>query len=247
MTDMLTEPHHVRSAAPAPRSAARWSMAGGVVAGPLFLAAGFSQGFTRDGFDFTRNAISQLALGEAGWIQTASFVLTGALLLVGVTGLWRVLRGGPGGTWGPALVAVFGVSFWAAAAFPADAGAGFPVGTPEATAMSGHGAAHMLGGMVGYLALCAAFVVLARPLAARGLRSWAVASRVVPVFVLAGFTASAASVLAFTVGAGLGLLWLGAVTARLATVRSNGRDDAGRSVRGPLSKASVRTSSSTVC
>ncbi|MEW9511531.1 hypothetical protein [Streptomyces bacillaris] len=34
--------------------------------------------------------------------------------------------------------------------------------------------------------------------------------------VLAGFMASAASVLAFTAGAGLGLLWLSAVTARLA-------------------------------
>ncbi|WP_369145166.1 DUF998 domain-containing protein [Streptomyces sp. R44] len=216
MTDMLTAPHQVRSAAPAPRSAVRRIAAGAVVAGPLFLAVGLAQGFTRDGFDFTRNAISQLALGEAGWIQTASFLLTGALLLVGATGLRRALRGGPGGTWGPALVGVFGVSFWGAAAFPADAGAGFPVGAPEATVMSGHGAAHMFGGMIGYLALCAAFLVLARPLAARGLRGWAVASRVVPVAVLAGFMASAASVLAFTAGAGLGLLWLSAVTARLA-------------------------------
>ncbi|MEU9717603.1 DUF998 domain-containing protein [Streptomyces sp. NPDC047976] len=216
MTDTLTAPRRVLSAVPASRSAARRALAAGVVAGPLFLAAGLAQGFVRDGFDFTRNAISQLALGEAGWIQTASFVLTGALLLAGATGLRRVLRGGPGGTWGPALVGVFGVSFWAAAAFPADAGAGFPAGAPEATVMSGHGAAHMFGGMIGYLALCAALVVLARPLAARGLRGWAVASRAVPVAVLAGFTASAASVLAFTAGAGLGLLWLSAVTARLA-------------------------------
>ncbi|WP_455361749.1 DUF998 domain-containing protein [Streptomyces sp. SYSU K21746] len=179
---------------------------------------GDRSGLARDGFDFTRNAISQLALGEWGWIQTASFLLTGALLIAGATGLWRALRGGPGGTWGPALVGVFGFSFWAAAAFPADAGAGFPVGAPEATVMSGHGAVHMFGGMIGYLALCAAFFVLARPLAVRGLRGWAVASRVVPVAVLAGFMLSAASVLTFTAGAGLGLLWVSAVTARLAGV-----------------------------
>ncbi|WP_432125618.1 DUF998 domain-containing protein [Streptomyces sp. bgisy082] len=216
MTDMLTTPRPVPSAAPASRSAARWAVVGGAAAGPLFLVAGLVQGVARDGFGFTRNAISQLALGDAGWIQTANFVLTGLLLFAGATGLRRTLRGGPGATWGPALVGVFGVSFWVAAAFPADAGAGFPVGSPDATAMSGHGAVHMLGGMVGYLALCAAFVVLARPLASRGLRGWAVASRLVPVAVLAGFTASAASVLAFTAGAGLGLLWLSAVTARLA-------------------------------
>ncbi|MEV7547880.1 DUF998 domain-containing protein, partial [Streptomyces sp. NPDC089915] len=62
-------------------------MAAGVAAGPLFLAAGLAQGFARDGFDFTRNAISQLALGETGGIQTASFVLTGALLIAGAAGL----------------------------------------------------------------------------------------------------------------------------------------------------------------
>lgn len=217
MTDMLIARRRVVSTAPGRRSALRWTVAGGAAAGPLFLAAGLTQGLARDGFDFTRNAISQLALGEAGWIQTASFALTGTLLIVGATGLRRVLRGGPGGTWGPALVGIFGVSFWLAGAFPADPGAGFPAGAPAApTVMSGHGMVHMLGGMVGYLALCAAFLVLARPLAARGLRVWAGASRVVPVVVLAGFAASAASVLAFTLGAGLGLLWLSAVTTRLA-------------------------------
>lgn len=117
---------------------------------------------------------------------------------------------------GPALFGVFGASFWVAAAFPAVAGTGFPAGAPEATTMSGHGTAHMAAGMIGYLALCAAFVVLVRPLAARGLSRWAVEPRVVPVAVLAGFMASAFSVLAFTAGAGLGLLWLSAVTTRLA-------------------------------
>ncbi|MEU3910194.1 DUF998 domain-containing protein [Streptomyces sp. NPDC029721] len=218
MTDTLTAPRPVLSAAPASRSAARWTVVGGVVAGPLFLAAGLVQGFARDGFDFTRNAISQLALGDAGWIQTASFVLTGASLIAGAAGLRRALLGGPGGTWGPALIGVFGLSFWLAAFFPADAGAGFPAGAPEATVMSAHGTVHMAAGMLGYLALCAVFLVLARPLASRGLRGWAVASRVVPVAVLAGFMASAVSVLAFTAGAGLGLLWLSVVTARLAFV-----------------------------
>ncbi|MFF4368240.1 DUF998 domain-containing protein [Streptomyces sp. NPDC001594] len=217
MTDMLTAPRQVVPAAPGRRPAVRWTVAGGVVAGPLFLAAGVAQALARDGFDFTRNAISQLALGEEGWIQTVSFVITGALLVAGAAGLRAALRGGPGGTWGPALVGVFGVSFWVAGAFPADPGAGFPAGAPEVTVLSGHGAVHMFGGMVGYLTLCAAFFVLARPLAARGTRGWAMASRVVPVAVLAGFAASAASVLAFTLGAGLGLLWLSALTARLAS------------------------------
>ncbi|MFJ8134309.1 DUF998 domain-containing protein [Streptomyces hydrogenans] len=215
MTDMLTTSRPVLTPASESRSAANWTAAG-VVAGPLFLAVGVAQGLSRDGFTFTRNAISQLALGEAGWVQTVNFLLAGVLLTGAAAGLRKVLRGGPGGIWGPVLVGVFGVSFWVAAGFPADAGAGFPAGAAEETVMSGHGAVHMFGGMVGYLALCAAFIVLGRAFVARGLRGWAVACRIVPAFVLAGFMASAASVLAFTVGAGLGLLWLSAVTARLA-------------------------------
>ncbi|MEU8761073.1 DUF998 domain-containing protein [Streptomyces sp. NPDC048659] len=203
-------------AAPARRVAASRLAAGAVVAGPLFLAAGVAQGAAREGFDFGRNALSQLALGAAGWIQTLNFLVAGALLLAGAAGLRRLLGGGPGGTWGPALTGVFALSFWAAAVFPADPGAGFPAGAPDATVLSAHGTAHLLAGTAGYLALCAAFVVLARPLAARGLRGWALASRLAPVAVLAGFAGSGASVVAFTAGAGLGLLWLAALTARLA-------------------------------
>ncbi|MFJ3584650.1 DUF998 domain-containing protein [Streptomyces sp. NPDC090127] len=216
MTGTLTAPRPVSPAVSPSSPRAWWALVGGAVAGPLFLVGGLVQGLLRDGFDFGRNAISQLALGDPGWIQTVNFLVTGALLVVAATGLRGALRGAPGGTWGPVLIGLFGASFWAAALFPADAGAGFPVGAAEATVMSGHGAAHMVAGMVGYLALCAAFVVLARPLAARGLRGWALASRAVPVAVLVGFTASAASVLAFTAGAALGLLWLTAVTTRLA-------------------------------
>ncbi|MEV6575009.1 DUF998 domain-containing protein [Streptomyces sp. NPDC051577] len=217
MTPTLNASQHVAPAAPASRAAVRRWLAGGIAAGPVFLAAGVAQGVARDGFDFSRNALSQLALGEAGWVQTVNFLLTGTLLLMGAVGLRRVLGGTPGGTWGPVLIGTFGASFWAAAVFPADAGAGFPAGARDATVMSGHGAVHMAAGMAGYLALCAALVVLAGSLARRGHHGWAVASRLVPVAVLAGFAASAASVLAFTAGAGLGLVWLTVVTTRLAS------------------------------
>ncbi|THA79755.1 DUF998 domain-containing protein [Streptomyces sp. A0592] len=215
MTHTLNASQHVAPVTSASRALRRW-LTGGMAAGPVFLAVGAAQGLAPDGFDFSRNALSQLALGHAGWIQTVNCLLTGALLVMGAVGLRQVLGGGAGGTWGPVLVGVFGVSFWAAAAFPADAGAGFPAGAPDRTVISGHGAVHMIAGMVGYLALCAAFVVLADSLAARGHGRWAMASRLVPVAVLAGFMASAVSVLAFTAGAGLGLLWLAAVTTRLA-------------------------------
>lgn len=132
--------------------------------GPLFLGAGIVGGLTRDGFDFTRLAVSRRALGDLGWIRTTDFLLTAALLLAGSIGLRRELRGRAGVTWGPVLVGVFGVSSVAAAVFPADTGAGFPSGTPASASLSAHGALHMFSGTTRCLALCAAFFVLARPL-----------------------------------------------------------------------------------
>ncbi|MEV7709390.1 DUF998 domain-containing protein [Streptomyces sp. NPDC088270] len=202
-------------------ASARWAtralLAAGVAAGPLFLGVGVAQGCAREGFDFTRNAISQLSLGDLGWIQVTGFLLTGVLTIAAAIGMRQALRDAPGGVWAPRLVGVFGASFLLAGAFTADPGAGFPAGTPEkaAASLSAHGAVHMLGGMVGYLAFCAASFVLARLFAARRRRGWAIACRLVPVGVLAGFAGSSASVLAFTIGAGLGLLWLTVLSARL--------------------------------
>lgn len=212
------------SAAPttsAARPAGRALTACGAVAGPLFLGVGLVQGLTREGFDFTRNAISQLSLGDLGWIQMTSFFVTGALLIAGAVGLRHTLGEGPGHRAAPWLVGIFGVSFLVSGVFAADPGAGFPVGTPESATptLSAHGAVHMAGGMVGYLALCAAFLVLARHFSRRGQRGWAIAYRLAPVVVLAGFAGSAASVLAFTAGAGFGLLALTAATVRLASRR----------------------------
>ncbi|MFF3396158.1 DUF998 domain-containing protein [Streptomyces sp. NPDC002669] len=216
MTQTLSAP--ITVSAPA-RPTTRALLAGAAAAGPLFLGAGLMQGLTREGFDFTRNALSQLSLGDLGWIQVTVFLLTGVLVIAGAVGTHRVLRDAPGGTWAPRLIGVFGVSFLLAGVFAADPGAGFPAGTPETrvASLSAHGAVHMFSGTVGYLALCAAFFVLARHFAARNRRGWAVASRVVSVVVLVGFAGSSASVLAFTAGAGLGLLWLTAVTTRLLT------------------------------
>ncbi|MFD7619337.1 DUF998 domain-containing protein [Streptomyces sp. NPDC059802] len=199
------------------RQSTRVLLAGGIAAGPLFLGAGLIQGFAREGFDFTRNAISQLSLGGLGWIQVTSFLLTGVLAIAGAIGIRQALRDDPGGVWASRLVGVFGASFLLAGVFTADAGAGFPAGTPEGSAasMSAHGAVHMFSGMVGFLALCAASIVLARLFAAQRQRGWAIACRLVPVGVLVGLASSSVAVLAFTAGAGLGLLWLTAVSARL--------------------------------
>ncbi|GAA1220633.1 hypothetical protein GCM10009665_08410 [Kitasatospora nipponensis] len=192
-------------------------LACGAAAGPLFLGVGVIGGLTRTGFDFSRNAISQLSLGSLGWIQVAGFLATGVLLTAGAVGLRQAIGQRAGGTWAPRLVGAFGASFLLAGVFTADPGAGFPAGTPDGPAtLSGHGTVHLLSGTVGYLALCAAFLVLARHFAAHGRRGWALTYRLLPLAIIAGFAASAGTVAAFTAAAGLGLLALTAALTRLA-------------------------------
>ncbi|MEV6557679.1 DUF998 domain-containing protein [Nocardia sp. NPDC051756] len=195
----------------------RTLLACGAAAGPLFLAVGLVLGLADDSFSFGRNALSQLSLGESGWIHRGVFLVTGALMCAGAAGIRQVLRGTTAGTWSPRLVAVLGTSFALNSVFSADPGAGYPVGTPSGPppTMSAHGVVHLLGAGTGFLALCAAFVILARHFATTGQRGWALACRIVPAGVLAGFAASSASVVAFSAGAALGLGGLTAVAVHL--------------------------------
>ncbi|SIN26000.1 DUF998 domain-containing protein [Micromonospora cremea] len=190
----------------------------GVAAGPVFLAVGAAQGLTRDGFDFGRNAISQLSLGAWGWIQMVNFVITAALLIAGATGLRRALPNGGARRWAPPLVGAFGATFLIAAIFPVDPGAGFPADAPPAptVTLSGPGTVHMVAASLGFVALCVAFIVLARPFAVAGHQGLALVCRIAPVVILAGLAASSVTVLAFTAGAAVALLCLSLVTARLS-------------------------------
>ncbi|MFJ8577205.1 DUF998 domain-containing protein [Micromonospora sp. NPDC093277] len=153
-------------------------LAGGIAVGPLFLGLSLAQVFTRDGFDLSRQPLSLLSLGEYGWIQIANFVLSGLLALAGAAGLRRALRGGPAGTWGPALVAVYGVGSIVAGVLRADPSMGWPVGAPEGSpeTMSWHSVGHGVGAMLGFGALMIACLVFARRFLRRGERGWALFS-----------------------------------------------------------------------
>jgi Protein of unknown function (DUF998) len=48
-----------------------------IITGPLFFGVAIIQAFTRSGYDIRQNAISQMSLGDLGWIQISSFLLTG--------------------------------------------------------------------------------------------------------------------------------------------------------------------------
>src|SRR3982751_920949 len=81
----------------------------GVLAGPLYVVIGLLEILFRPGFDLRRHALSLMSNGALGWIQIASFVLTGLLVIALAIGVRRALHPGRAATWGPWLLAVYGL------------------------------------------------------------------------------------------------------------------------------------------
>jgi hypothetical protein len=192
----------------------------GTVAGPLFVIVALAQAVLREGFDPLRHAVSQLALGEGGWVQVANFAVTGLLMIVCAVGLRRALRGGRGGRWAPILIAVMGVGFVVAAFLPADPGNGFPPGTGSEASFSVTGMLHLACAGIAFIALIAACFVLASRFSGMGWRGWAIAGRTSGVLAAIGFAAANSGVvggpLAMFVGVVIAWLWVGVSAARLA-------------------------------
>jgi hypothetical protein len=195
---------------------------GGLLAGPLYLSLALAQAGIREEFDITRHAVSLLALGPGGWIQVANFVVTGLLVLGCAVGLRSVTRGGPGGTWGPLLLGLYGVALMGSGAFPADAGFGFPPGTPPGPpqAMTTAGTLHFMLGGVGFIALIGACLVFARREFALGDGGYGAFSVLTGVAFLIAFMGIAsgpprpATVIGLWLGLTLTWIWLGGLAWR---------------------------------
>lgn len=185
----------------------------GVIAGPIYVVTSLAQALTREGFDLSRHAWSQLALGGPGWVQTTNLIVSGLMFVAFAVGLRRALVNGVGATWSPLLIGVFGLGMVVSGIFPVDPVLGFPVGMPEASAPSASGLVHLAAGAIGFVAGAAGVLVLARRLAAEGFRRWARACRIVaPLFLVTfvGMAAGLTGVLPFVAGV---LAIMGLITA----------------------------------
>ncbi len=202
-------------------------LAAGLVAGPLYVVVGTIEALTRPGFEPTRDDWSLLSNGELGWIQVALFISTGLLTLAGAVGMRRALADGPASTWGPRLVALYGLGLIGAGIFIADPARGFPPGTPaDAHVISWHGLMHFVSGGVGFLGLIAACMTFARRFAGLGQTGWAAHSIATGALFFAAFVGVASGsqprgpvlvlvTLAFTAAVGLGWAWLSALAVKV--------------------------------
>jgi hypothetical protein len=154
----------------------------GVLAGPFNLVVVLSQAFSRDGFDIRKHAGSMLTLGEYGWIQSANFVITGVLVILGAAGLGRVWRRTPA-----ILLAIFGAGTAAGGILLPDPALGFPAGAPEQGQPTWHGTAHFAAGGIGVLAFIACCILVGNHFRRTANTAWAAASYATAVAFLAAF------------------------------------------------------------
>jgi hypothetical protein len=164
----------------------------GAIAGPLFIAMFLIEGATRTNYNPLRHPISSLALGDFGWMQSATFIVSGFLAMAFASGLWRALRPLGGSIWGSLLVAIWGLGLVGAGIFITDPVSGYPPGTPAQGDPTTVGFLHDLSSLLAFGGLVLACFVFSGYFARRRIIGWLVYSALSGiVFVVAFFLASA--------------------------------------------------------
>ena len=177
------------------------------------------QFFTRADFDIRKTPISLLSLGSFGWIQICNFIVTGLLALPCAVGIRRAWAGGKGRTWGPLLIATFGLGLILAGTFHPDPGHRFPPGAPvgAAAVTSGHGMVHNIAFLIVMLSLIAACFVFSRGFRSRGQTRLSIYSVVtgmlVPALIASGIATN--TIMLITALSAVAFGWVSVIAARI--------------------------------
>lgn len=164
----------------------------GVIAGPIYIIIGAIQILIRPGFDMRVNALSQMTLGDLGWIQVANFIIAGVLVLLAAYGIRRALSADRFGKWISILIGLYGLGMLGASQFQADPGNGFPPGTPKGPGtISTHGMMHFAFAGIGFLAFIVACFLFARYFARHKHPRWSLFSVATGIIFLVAFFGTA--------------------------------------------------------
>lgn len=131
----------------------------GMATAVVFVAILLVEGALRPGYDPTYHTVSELSLGDRGWIQIANFLQMGVGMFAFAVGIHRTLNT----LVGAILLAIFGVGMMAAGAFLPAPKRGYPPGAPTWTPdqLSWHHQVHdVVGGPVAFLAIFGACLTL---------------------------------------------------------------------------------------
>jgi len=110
----------------------KWLILCGTVAGLFFTFSWIIQEAFRESYNSMMIPISSLAIGSLGWVQTATFLISGALIILFTYGLWKISKNEYKGVskWGPILILICGIGLIGAGCFTTDPMNGYPEGTP---------------------------------------------------------------------------------------------------------------------
>jgi Protein of unknown function (DUF998) len=213
------------------RALTRWLLASGVIGPVLFVVMFLIEGAIRPDYDPMRTFVSQLSLGDQGWLQIANFVVSGLLIVAFAFGLRRVVASGRASRWGPIMVGLVGLGLIVSGVFVTDPALGYPPGAPPGltASPSGHGLVHLLGALFVFGGLPVASFVFARRFRAQADRPWMIYSATSTVGLLLFYfaaTASASSAgplrgvagLLQRVSIGIGFAWITLLAARLSRI-----------------------------
>jgi hypothetical protein len=195
----------------------------GVLAGAVFEASILIQGLTRHGFRLAHDDASLLSNGPLGWIQIATFLVSGAMTIAFAAGARRALASRAAGRWGPLLIGVYGAALMAAGLLRADPADGFGPGAPAGRAahISWPAAGHLAAASIGFTALIGACFVVARYFSREQRRGLALYSRITGLAFLAAFAGvttgsnSSAIVLPFYGGVLIAWIWIAVTSVHL--------------------------------
>lgn len=165
----------------------------GGLAGPVFVLSIVLQPLLKPGYNWLRDPGSSLALGPHGWIQTVTFLFTGALALCGALGVWRIGRStAPRVIAGPIGLVWWSIGLIGAGVFTTDPVAGYPPGVNVRPEYSTYGALHDLFSVPAFIVVALAIgLSFGRWFLRRNVAGWAVYSAVTGLIVLGAFFAAA--------------------------------------------------------
>ena len=139
-----------------------WLIGCGTIGPMIFVIVFLIEDFTRVGFNPIRNLVSQLSLGDGGWINIINLILFGALTILFSLGI-RSQSGESGkGIASPTLFMVLGCALILGGIFVIDPGLGYPPNSKPAFSMAG--LVHQIAGLVIFVSFAANCLVTAKKL-----------------------------------------------------------------------------------
>jgi len=134
----------------------------GTIGPIIFVIVFLIEDSTRAEFSPVRNLVSQLSLGDKGWINIINLVLFGVLIILFSFGIKYASKDNAGDIASPTMFMFLGIALIIAGIFVIDPGLGYPPNSEPAFSISG--LIHQVAGLIVFVSFTANCFISARKL-----------------------------------------------------------------------------------